>query len=180
MRKLSSFITGFSISRPTIDQVPELMNAIFPLSEGTATAAEAVSCVAGRITGDDTPVSCDMRASRSPRALPGCTICGNKLGGCRTHDTPPVPDAIVDVVQLRYRAQSELCCFFSCKEEVKQVRHEKNGVSYVQRGVSAASHRNQLIESIEHKELNAVALVEGPLPNSRAMISGVCAVRESR
>src|SRR5262249_51475488 len=77
------------------DQVPELMNAVFPHA-GTDATADAVSCEAGAITG--VPASADETSPRSaPTAVPGSTI------GVSSRDGRPI-SSIIFVAHVRVAA----------------------------------------------------------------------------
>src|SRR5947209_1611063 len=64
------------------DQVPELMYAQERAPAGTAATAEAVSCVAGTMTGTGpAPVSVASAGRIGPSSVPGCTSVPKSLPG---------------------------------------------------------------------------------------------------
>src|SRR5262249_31950960 len=74
-----ALITGASISVPSSDHVPELMNAVDPPAHTDATA-DPVSWHAGATTG--VPACADETSARSlPTTVPGCTISVNTRVG---------------------------------------------------------------------------------------------------
>src|SRR5438128_1646763 len=68
-------MSGWGISTPISDQVPELMYAHEAPCAGTAATAEPVSCDAGAMTGIEvSPVSAATPERNGPSTVPGATI----------------------------------------------------------------------------------------------------------
>src|SRR4029077_1893009 len=88
---------GAGSSVPSSDQVPELMNAVWPFASTDATA-DAVSWHAGAITG--VPASADETSGLSaPTTVPGWTIVVSSRAGRPT-------SSIIFVAHVRFAAST--------------------------------------------------------------------------